>query len=93
MLLVMPRNTVDELLDAYDENADYEESGSTTKAAAFATACRRLCTLPVESMQGNRHRVVMKPELYRELAAEARAWINSHSTAGSVSHADLRSLR
>lgn len=90
----MARQTLDQLLDAFDLNASYREDNSTSKAAAFETACLRLSVLPVESSQGNRQRIVMDPRQFARLASEAREWIQAQGAASdSVTFPDLQYLR
>ena len=46
--------TIDEILDALSDNADFEEVGSVARARSFITAARRFLSLPSsQSDQGS----------------------------------------
>lgn len=62
---------IDAATTAYLENADYAEVNSPVKAAAFATACRKLLfLLPKRTAQGGGTELELDPESLRgELAA------------------------
>lgn len=90
----MDQARLTEVLEAFDDNADYRADGSVAKAKLFESACIRLSVLPVESSQGSRQRVVMDPKHLRGLAEEARQWIQAQGAAGGgVTFPDFQTLR
>lgn len=84
---------VGESLDQFEATACYQEKNCIGKARAFVAVCDEFAGVEVEPMEGNRYRVVMEPELYRELAAEARAWIASRPFKQRVAYWLLAPLR
>jgi len=71
--------------DAYLANADYAETGSTDKAAAFVTACRKLIGLLPSEVQGGASRTRSDENLrqLREEISEAQQWIDAVGMAAS----------
>ncbi|HUU91532.1 MAG TPA: hypothetical protein VM238_10005 [Phycisphaerae bacterium] len=93
-------STFAQVTAAYDDNASYEEDQSTTKAAAFITACRFLLRLlPRRTSHGGRSgdETEFEPERIREEIADARAYIarNSAATSGAfgVRHPSFENFR
>ena len=80
---------------AYLDNADYEETGSVTKARAFVTACRHLLLLRPKSAGHGNARFDLAPELIERQMMQAQAWINANNTSGSgaVTHVDFSDFR
>ena len=65
-------STLDEIKDAYADNASYIEDDSVAKAKIFVTACTLLLLrIPKDASQGGGERVVMNPELLEKQRSEA----------------------
>ena len=89
--------------DSYDDNASYEEDSSTTKAAAFITACRILLQRrPKRSSLGGRQQGTefeFDPGTYEREIDDARKWrdkeLLTSATPGvpGVIHAGFRTFR
>lgn len=86
------------ILQAYHDNADYEEMAEVAKAKAFVTACRRLLTtLPAES--GTREsNVRIDTKLVAEQLKAATDWVAANDAGGTsgrpvVIHGALRRFR
>ncbi len=72
---------------AYDANADYEEIGSTTKAAAFITACRLLLRmLPKSARHGSSgagEQVDIELTVIQAELKQAQTWYAAHVVGGA----------
>lgn len=98
MAAVTSASTDDEVWDAYDDNASYEEDSSRAKALAFITSCRVLLRRrPASTGRGNL--TVSFESIASEMEA-AREWLAAHpstSTAvggtGQTRHADFDNFR
>lgn len=83
---------------AYLANADYAETGSAVKAAAFVTACRKLIVLLPTATQEGESSSGFGGNL-SQLRAEidkAEGWLAANSTApsvGGVVHASFENFR
>ena len=78
-------STDTEVWASYDDNASYEEDSSTTKAAAFITACRILLQRrPRKAGYRNGAEQEFDPSVYEREMAEARSWLAAQTsvTAG-----------
>lgn len=75
---------LDDVMDELLDNADFEASGSLSKAKAFVTAAVRYFILVPEESQdheGNRQR--MGHQLIHNLLADARAFVAANDTSRS----------
>lgn len=73
---------------AYDDNASYDEDGSTTKAKAFRTACRFLLRRqPKRATDGLGSSVEFNPDLIQKEMDEANDWLRANSTTSGGSRA------
>ena len=91
--------TLTEALENRLDNADYDDSGSVSKAKAFRTACRQLLTLlPVASMRGagsNQQTVNFRVEEIRKDIESVESWIAINDTTSNpaVVHPDFSFYR
>lgn len=78
-------STLVEVEAAYDDNASYEEDGSSAKCRAFITACLIwLRRAPRE--QGTREgNLTLSPDLVQKELTHARSWLASNPNAGNPS--------
>lgn len=73
---------------AYYDNADFEESGSVTKAQAYRTACRRLMGLQPKmaqyGTQGGGTRLEIDPTVFAKELDRVSDWLatNADTTDG-----------
>ena len=77
--------TLDSIIDALLDNADFEETGSVTKAKAFATAAVRYLIAVPKSQGEDASQITIDHSEIRRLLDRARAYINANnasSTAG-----------
>lgn len=81
-----------EVLAAYDDNASYEEDGSTSKAAAFITACRFLLRKP-KRMAEDGAEIEYDRGLLRDELARAQAFYAANVSTGAAIHTDFSSFR
>lgn len=90
-------STLTEIKNAYLDNASYEEDGSTSKAAAFITACRMLLAkLPKRALHGGRNEIELDLGQIRKELDQAKTWLATSSTAatgGGVRFNDFTSFR
>ena len=71
--------TIDEILDALSDNADFEEVGSVARARSFITAARRFLSLPSsQSDQGSS--LVYTPQVVQQEMAIARQYVAANQT-------------
>jgi hypothetical protein len=87
-------STDQQVWDAYDDNASYEEDASVTKAKAFITACRIL--LRRRPARISAEGVSTDFVSVENAMNDAREWValnNTTSNGGSVRHLDFRNLR
>ena len=74
--------TVDEILDALNDYADFEEVGSVARAKTYITACRRFLALPsTESDKGSSQGYT--PQLVQSEMDLARRFIAANQPASS----------
>ena len=96
MAAVTSSSTDQEVWDAYDNNASYEEDESASKAQAFITVCRVLLRRrPVQTSVDGTSASFDAPALQRALD-DCRKWLalnNTSANGGSVRHLDFRNLR
>lgn len=87
-------STLAEIKDAYLDNGSYEEDDSTTKAAAFITACRLLLIkLPKKAVKSAAE-VELEPGLIKAELTSARRWLATKgAVGGGVTHVDMRGFR
>jgi len=89
-------STLAEIKVAYDDNASYEEDASTSKAAAFVTACRFLLRrLPKTAQTGGKGGEMIERDLQliRGEMDVARRWLAVNSRGGAVSFVSLEDFR
>lgn len=67
--------TLDQILDALLDNADFEETSSTTKAAAFVTAAKRYLILMPASASDSGTSQAMNPAQVERMMQRAQAMI------------------
>ena len=71
--------TIDEILDALSDNADFEEVGSVARARSFITAARRFLSLPSsQSDQGSS--LGYTPQVVQQEMAIARQYVAANQT-------------
>lgn len=86
-------------VDAYLDNAGYEEDGSAAKAKAFITACRFLLRFPKRAQSGTSkggQEFETSPEALRAEITEAQEWLaaNDQPSSGTRStYADFQDFR
>lgn len=90
-------SSLDDVIDAYLDNASYEEDASVSKARAFVTACRILLVkLPMRSTHGRGGSIEFKPETLQAALKAAQAWIQTQpgdGGQGGVRHLDFSGFR
>jgi hypothetical protein len=78
--------TIESLETTILENADWVESGSVTKAQAFATAVMRWMVLSPESSSDQGSSMTLGRDQLAELRLEALAYVSANRPNGSVKH-------
>lgn len=93
-------SSVDDIRDAYADNASWEEDGDVAKAKAFVTACRLLLLVLPRRMQqggggGSLNQMDQNTDLIQTEMAKARAFIAANQTGsgGSVRHFSFEDFR
>lgn len=80
--------------DAYDDNASYEEDSSVSKARTFITACVILLRRRPQRVSTNGYAVDFDPDTIQNELKRAREWQATNSASGeSVRYLDFRNLR
>lgn len=72
--------TIDEVMDALSDNADFEESNSVTKARAFITAATRYLIMTPASQSDQGSSLAMGLAEVQKLLAAARLFVSQSST-------------
>lgn len=88
-------STIDDVLAAYKDNADYEFSGSdgsVSKAQNFAVACRYLILLMPKMGSQDKASLSLSPELVEKQLDQARQFIYSADGANNR-HFSFQNLR
>jgi len=85
-----------DILDALDNNADYRETGSLTKAKAYATALRQLMS-PRHMVKridsgGQGEEVEHDLPTLKALLDEVNSWIDTNQGASDVTKSAVRHL-
>lgn len=98
MATVTSASTDQEILDAYRNNASYEEDGSTSKAKAFITVCQVILGERPASAGTGGQNVVFNMAAVQKAIDTARRWLAlnggaSGTSGGSVRHLSFRNLR
>lgn len=96
MATVSSVSTDQQVWDAYDDNASYEEDASITKAQAFVTVCNLLLRRRPASVTADGTAVTFDARAISEALERARSWIATNNTSangGSVRYWDTRGLR
>lgn len=96
MAAVTSASTDEQVWDAYDDNASYQEDESVTKAQAFITACRLLLRRRPNQISQNGQSVAFEAGAIQKGLDDAREWLalnNTSANGGSVRHLDFRCLR
>lgn len=89
-------STDEEVWQAYDDAASFEEEGSPTKAATFITACRILLRRNPQSMNVAGESVTFNAGAVERELERARKWLDVNragSGASGVRHLDFSRLR
>ncbi len=84
-------STITEVYAVYDDNASWEEDGSTTKAKAFVTACRFMLRHAEEASRGGDRTTVSQKFNYEAIRAgmmDAKKYI-AEQAAGSSSNPNV----
>lgn len=84
-------STIDEIYDALDTNADFEETGSVTKAKAFITAATRYLVLSPNSQSDQGSSLTINAAQIEALLQRARAFVAA-SSSSSASTSKVRFL-
>lgn len=98
MATLSSSSTIQQIKDAYDDNASYEEDNDVAKAKIFVTACRMLL-MKIPKLAGHGGgQVAMSPDLIRKELADARTFLQANDTSTSarkrrVLHPDLSNYR
>jgi len=75
-------STYADVVNAYRDNASYEETQDVTKARAFVTACRFLLQMfPASSVNAGGERVDFNTTLIAKEMEAAQNWISSNAAA------------
>lgn len=85
-----------EIKDAYDDNASYDEDSSVAKAKIFVTACRLLLRkIPKRSVHGGRggEEIEIQPDLIQREMDIAKAYITANQDSGRVKFSSFGSFR
>lgn len=98
----MADTDVQAIVDAYLNNADYDEVGSCTKGRAFITAARKYLVLPKASTHGQEE-TVLDTATVRQSLLDAQSWVatscpvvspsDAASDSGGAIHYDLADFR
>ena len=80
----MPAPTIDDVIDALLDNADFEESISVSKAQAFATAAKRFLILSPQSQSDQGSSLTMSPATIENLMHRALEFIAANRVPSSV---------
>ena len=79
-------SNLDAAVESYFENADYHATGSSAKATAFITACRRMLPFLPKLVSHGPNQLSLSPDqVQRELTA-ARSWLaaNGDTATGTA---------
>lgn len=76
--------SINEILDALSDNADFEETQSVTKARAFITAATRYLVLSPQSQSDQGSSLTMNSAQVESLMQRARAFIASVGASSSA---------
>ena len=76
--------TIDQVIDALLDNADFEETTSVSKAQAFATAAKRFLILSPQSQSDQGSSLTMSPATIENLMHRALEFIAANRTPSSV---------
>lgn len=77
--------TIDQVIDALLDNADFEESGSVSKANTFVTAANRYLILTPASQSDQGSSMAMGLAQIQALLARAQAYIKANDTDSATS--------
>ena len=80
----MAEGTQQELRDALHDNADFEETGSVTKAKAFITAAVRFLTLEPVNQSDQGSSLQMAAQQINDQLKRARAFVASNDTGSAT---------
>jgi hypothetical protein len=86
-------STLTNVLDAYRNNASYEEDGSDTKAAAFITACRFLIDMRADTVRHGGEWVGFTEDRYAAQIKQAQRWRTLNQATGRTRFADFETFR
>lgn len=76
--------TIDEVIDALSDNADFEEVGSVAKARAFITAANRFLILTPSSQSDQGSSLSMGLPQVQSLLASARAYVTQADNSSAA---------
>lgn len=76
--------TIDEVIDALSDNADFEEVGSVAKARAFITAANRFLILTPSSQSDQGSSLSMGLPQVQSLLASARAYVTQADQSSAM---------
>lgn len=86
-------STLAEIEAAYLDNVSYEEDNSTSKAAAFITACKMLLLKrPSQMSAGGSVTFGSQADIQKELD-NAKRWLSQKQQGGSYSYFDFSNAR
>lgn len=86
-------STLDQIKDAYADNASYAEDGSATKAKAFITACRLLLLkLPNVASKGGES-LEFDRSLLRDQIEDASRFVAANDTGTGTGRVGILSVR
>lgn len=95
MATLSSSSTDQQVWDSYDDNASYEEDGSTSKAAAFITACRILLRRRPRRARSDGEEIEFDANAISQELEQARAWkaTNTAASGAGVRHLSFSRLR
>jgi hypothetical protein len=79
--MVDSSSTLAQVEAAYDDNADYRDSSSVTKAREFAKACRILVRRYLSGVSNDGTSVNRNVELIKDQLEDVEVWLDGNDTA------------
>jgi hypothetical protein len=79
--MVDSTSTLTEVEASYDDNSDYRDSSSATKARAFAKACRILVRRYMSGVTADGTSVSRNVDLIKGELADVENWLDGNDTA------------
>lgn len=80
----MAIKTVDQILDDYNDYADYEETNSVSRARSFISACRRLIGIIPQSQSDQGSSMSMSVAQVESMMKHAQVFVEVNSAPSSA---------